>query len=54
MLGKTIKQAILEYDMQVEKLAQCRPILAMKLYRERSGGTLADARDYVENLQNRS
>lgn len=40
--------------MQVEKLAQCRPILAMKLYRERYGGTLADARDYVENLQNRS
>jgi glycine/serine hydroxymethyltransferase len=54
LLGKTIKQAILEYDMQVEKLAQCRPILAMKLYRERYDGTLADARDYVENLQNRS
>lgn len=54
LLGKTIKQAISEYDMQVEKLAKYRPILAMKLYRERYGGTLAEARDYVENLKNRS
>ena len=51
LLGKSIKQVIPEYDMQVEKLAQCRPILAMKLYRERYGGTLREVREYVENLK---
>ena len=54
LLGKTIKQVIPEYDMQVEKLAKYRPILAMKLYRERYGGTLAEARDYVEKLEIKS
>ena len=54
LLGRTIKQAIPEYNMQVGKLAEYRPILAMKLYRERYGGTLADAREYVENLKNKS
>lgn len=54
LLGKTIRQAIPEQDMQVEKLAEYRPILAIKLYRERYGCTLAAARDYVENLKNRA
>ena len=54
LLGKTIMQAIPEYDMQVEKLAESRPILAMKLFSDRYGCTLGDAREYVENLKNRS
>lgn len=54
LFGKTIKQAIPEYNMQVEKLAQSRPILAMKLYRDRYGCTLGYARDYVDNLKNRT
>ena len=54
LFGKTIKQAIPEYNMQVEKLAQSRPILAMKLYRDRYGCTLGYARDYVDNLKNRA
>ena len=54
LFGKTIKQAIPKYDMQVGKLAQYRPILAMKLYRERYGCTLAEAREYVENLKDKS
>lgn len=54
LLGKTIKQLIPEYDMQVEKLAQSRPILAVKLYRDRYGCTLREAREYVENLKDKS
>lgn len=41
-------------NKQVEKLAQSRPILAMKLYRDRYGCTLGYARDYVDNLKNRT
>ena len=41
-------------DMQVEKLAQSRPILAVKLYRDRYGCTLREAREYVENLKDKS
>lgn len=54
LLGKTVKQVIPEYDMQVGKLAQSRPILAVKLYRDRYGCTLGEAREYVENLKDRS
>lgn len=54
LLGKTIKQAIPEQDMEVEKLAAYRPILAMRLYRNRNNCTLGEAREYVENLQNKS
>lgn len=54
LLGKTIKQAIPEYNMQVEILAKSRPILAMRLYCDRYGCKLGDAREYVENLANKS
>lgn len=49
LLGKTIMQVISEQDMEVEKLAKDRAILAMKLYRERHNCTLAEAREYVES-----
>ena len=51
LLGKTIKEVIPESRIEVEKLAQSRPILAMQLYRERKGCRLRDAREYVESLK---
>lgn len=54
LLGKTIKQAIPEYNMQVEILAKSRPILAMRFYRDRYGCKLGEAREYVENMVNKS
>lgn len=54
LLGKTIKQAIPEYNMQVEILAKSRPILAMRLYCDRYGCKLGEAREYVENMVNKS
>ncbi len=54
LLGKTIKQAIPEYNMQVETLAKSRPILAIKLYRDRYNCNLGEAREYVEGLANKS
>lgn len=51
LLGKAIKEVIPESRIEVERLAQSRPILAMQLYRKRKGCRLRDAREYVESLK---
>lgn len=54
LLGKSIVSVVHEYDMQVEELAKSRPVLAIKLYRDRYGCGLKEAREYVEQLKEKA
>lgn len=47
LLGTVIVEAIREYDMQVDDLAKVRPVLAVRLYRERYHCSLREAHDYI-------
>lgn len=38
---------IICYDMQVDDLAKVRPVLAVRLYRERYHCSLREAHDYI-------